>query len=513
MRQPGRRQSFAGEFGCRHRARADQQRPPLGAHLGGAFDDRRPAPIAVAEDPLPEVAADDWPIRRDAQDIERIHRAHFRRHFGRRAAHAGQAQVAAEEALVGDARDGVAPLGKLEPLLDLDHLMQAALPRAIGHDPAGVFVDDLHLVVGNDVMPIALEEVQRRQPLFDEFLARPGNAPQPRQPAPKIADSGAPGVGQFDAALPGPQQVVRLAREAGSERQRLLVEGAPVGVVDIAGNDQGRSRLVDQHAVGFVDDGEVQPAQQGRRAGRVARPGEPTVDHRAGAGTAALLGDAVAQVVEDEVLVDAVGDVAGVRFDALWAFLVGDDEADAQPEEGIHRRQIGGIATRQVVVDGDHMHRRAGECHGHGRQDGRQGLAFTGLHFGQRPAQHRVAAHQLDRIMAQAELPRTHFTDQGETLGDRRVGESVDHQRLAHRHYPPPQCLLVDLGQGIGERLDVIGEAAQPASAPRRADLCPAAMQAADEAIEATVLDVAPFRVEAGRELEHPPVVEQGSRH
>ena len=39
--------------------------------------------------------------------------------------------------------------------------MKAALPRTIGHRVAGVFVDDLHFALGNDVMLVEPEEMER----------------------------------------------------------------------------------------------------------------------------------------------------------------------------------------------------------------------------------------------------------------------------------------------------------------------------------------------------------------
>jgi hypothetical protein len=46
-----------------------------------------------------------------------------------------------------------------QSFLDFDHLLQAALPRAIGHHPAGVLIDDLQLAVDNQVVPVELEQV------------------------------------------------------------------------------------------------------------------------------------------------------------------------------------------------------------------------------------------------------------------------------------------------------------------------------------------------------------------
>jgi hypothetical protein len=94
----------------------------------------------------------------------------------------------------------------VEPLLDLDHLVQAALPRTIGHHPAGVFVDDLHLVVGTRCSAdragtgAAPTAPVRRVP-----RARAQWSTAPRQTRGELGDRGATGVGQFDTALAGPQ--------------------------------------------------------------------------------------------------------------------------------------------------------------------------------------------------------------------------------------------------------------------------------------------------------------------
>ena len=74
---------------------------------------------------------------------------------------------------------------------------------------------------------------------------------------------------------------------------RIVELGA---VVERTGNDQRRARFVDQDRVDFVDDGEAVAA----------------LDH-----LSALIFHVVAQIVEAEFVVGAVGDVAGIGGAAL----------------------------------------------------------------------------------------------------------------------------------------------------------------------------------------------------
>jgi hypothetical protein len=66
-------------------------------------------------------------------------------------------------------------------------------------------------------MPVELKKMQRRQALFDQFLARPRDAPQAGQPAGEIADRRATGVGQLDAAFLRAEQVMALLFQAGGQ--------------------------------------------------------------------------------------------------------------------------------------------------------------------------------------------------------------------------------------------------------------------------------------------------------
>ena len=109
------------------------------------------------------------------------------------------------------------------------------------------------------------------------------------------------------------QWLEQLGGLGGKSKQRLL---RGLGFSWRRGNDQWRAGLVDQHVVGFVDQGKpVGPLQQfGRGAGRLAG------EHRAEV-TAALgdltIHEPILEEVEAEFLGGAVGDIAGVGLAAF----------------------------------------------------------------------------------------------------------------------------------------------------------------------------------------------------
>ena len=70
----------------------------------------------------------------------------------------------------------------------------------------------------------------------------------------------------------------------------------------------------------------------------------------------------VAQVVEAEFVVGAVGDVGGVGFAALLVVEIVDDDADGQAEEAVELAHPLRVALGQVVVDRDHVHAAPAEA-------------------------------------------------------------------------------------------------------------------------------------------------------
>ena len=112
-------------------------------------------------------------------------------------------------------------------------------------------------------------------------------------------------------------------------------------VVERTGNDQRRARFVDQDGVDFVDD----------------RIGMPALDH-----ILQPVLHVVAQIIEAEFVVGAVGDVVGIGLLALLVVHAMDDDACGQAEEAVDLAHPLAVALGEIVVDGDDMHAASGEC-------------------------------------------------------------------------------------------------------------------------------------------------------
>ena len=190
--------------------------------------------------------------------------------------------------------------------------MQAVAPAAAGHQAAGELVDDDDLAVLDHVVDVELEERVRAQRLVDVVEQRHvGRVVEAVRRLQAVREHL---LGLGHAALGQRDRLVLLVDDVVAGRLELLAllgldvalgDGARLQprddaidfVVEVgrflgrARDDQRRPRLVDQDAVDLVDDREVVPALD------VVRELELHV---------------VAQVVEAELVVRAVGDVGGV---------------------------------------------------------------------------------------------------------------------------------------------------------------------------------------------------------
>ena len=238
----------------------------------------------------------------------------------RRAGHAGELLVHAEVVLERDRGERlVLGLDRLV-LLGLERLVQAFRIAAARHHAAGELVDDDDLAVADDVVLVALEQLVRAQRLVDVVHGRDVLDVVERIALEQIV--GAQHLlhllharfGEHDGALLLVDLVVGLV-----ELRNVGVDGVVEfgAVVERAGDDQRRARLVDQDRVHLVDDGEDVPALD-----HVLQP----VLH------------VVAQIVEAELVVGAVGDVAVVFLLALLVVEAVHDHADGEAEELVDLR-------------------------------------------------------------------------------------------------------------------------------------------------------------------------------
>ena len=77
-------------------------------------------------------------------------------------------------------------------------------------------------------------------------------------------------------------------------------------------------------------------------------------------------------------------------------------DAYVEAQEVVQLAHLGGVAARQVIVDGDHVHAVAGQRVEVHRQRTDQGLALTGAHFGDLARVQHHAADHLYVVVAHA---------------------------------------------------------------------------------------------------------------
>ena len=119
----------------------------------------------------------------------------------------------------------------------------------------------------------------------------------------------------------------------------------------------------------------------------------------------AVIDEVVAQIVEAELVVGAVGDVGRIGRLALSRGQAVDDDADLHAEEAVDPAHPFGVAPRQIVIDGDDVHALAQQgVEVHGRH-GDQCLALAGAHLGDTAGVQDHAARQLNVILALAKHP------------------------------------------------------------------------------------------------------------
>ena len=245
------------------------------------------------------------------------------------------------------------------------------------------------------------------------------------------------GFGQRHGAL-----LLVLLEILGDEVRDQLVDLAIElgGILRRAGNDQRRARLVDQDRIDLVDDRVVE------------RPLHHLLEPEL---------HVVAQIVEAELVVGAVGDVGGVLVAALVVVEPVDDAADGEAEETIDLAHPLAVALGEVVVDGDDMDALARERVEIDRQGRDQRLAFAGLHLGDHAAMEDDAAHQLDVEMALAEGALGRLAHRGEGVDQEIVERLALRQPLLELLGAGAQRRVVERGQLRLERVDLVDQGAQ----------------------------------------------------
>ena len=398
------------------RDRAHQHRPSGSVQVLDLVDNRAELLALRTVDHVRVLDADQRAVRRDHEHFELVDLVELGRLGLGRTGHARELLVHPEVVLEGDGREGLVLALDLHLLLGLDRLVQAVGPAPPRHQAAGELVDDDDFAVLDHVVHVALEERVCAQGLVDVVQdVHVGRVPQVLH-AQELLDMRHAHLGQrgclgllVDDVVSGLLQLDALLGllVAGDARARLELGDDGVDAVVLvrrllgrAADDQRRARFVDQDRVHLVDDGVVVPALD------IAGQLELHV---------------VAQVVEAQLVVRAVGNVSGVGLLALFVAQVVLDHADCQAQEAEDAAHPLAVALGQVVVDRDDVHAFAPEGVQVGRQRGHERLALAGLHLRDHAAVQHDAADELHVEVAHVEHAPACLAHDGKGLGQQLV--------------------------------------------------------------------------------------------
>ena len=390
-------------LGLLDRNRADQHRLPALVAVADFLDHGVELLVFGFVNDVVIVDADHRLIGRNHDHLEAVNFLELDRFRVGRAGHARQLLVHAEVVLERDGRERLVLGFDLDVLFRLDRLMQPVAPSPAGHQPPGEFIDDDHFAVFDDVIDVALEQRVRAQPLVRVMQQQNVARVVQVLDAEQLLDPRHAVLGERDGAHLLVDGVVLFGLEA---RDDAVDDVIGIGrLFRRARNNQRRARLVDQNRVDFVHDREVVLALN------VVLDVELHV---------------VAQVVEAELVVLAVGDVGAVGDLALLVGHAVNDDADRQTEEIVDAPHPFGVAPGQVIVDGHDVHAAARQRIEHCRQSRDESLALAGLHFGDSPLVQDHAADQLHVKVALADSALRGLAHDGE---DRR--QNLEHRLFA----------------------------------------------------------------------------------
>ncbi len=237
--------------------------------FGNLCDDGVSFVIGVQEDSRFESISDAGSVSGDGGDVHAVDLFQFPSRLHRRATHSGQVSVLAEIALDCDACGFAGGGGDGHLFLGFDGLVQSILPFAAVHDASGRFVDDHDFVVDDHVVSVFLVGELSGDGLFDVSVDAFAVDRADQRGFGGQDDTTAAGVGQEGGAAVGFVEKIDTGFEPGSGSVAPAKEANAAGVVGLSHpDDQGCPSFVDQHAVGFVDQGEVMSSLS-RRFGRV----------------------------------------------------------------------------------------------------------------------------------------------------------------------------------------------------------------------------------------------------
>ena len=162
----------------------------------------------------------------------------------------------------------------------------------------------------------------------------------------------------------------------------------------------------------------------------------------------------VAEIVEAELIVGAIGDVGGIGAAAFVVIEAMHDDPGRKAEEMINASHPFGVAAGEIIVDGDDMDALARERVEIGGERRDKGLAFAGAHLGDRALMQNHPANELNIEMPLAEDAARRFPYRCESRHEQLVKALAGGEFLPEHQGSPRKFGIGELQHFGLERVD-----------------------------------------------------------
>ena len=353
-----------------------------------------------------------------------------------RAGHARQFAVHAEVVLEGDRGQRLVFRLDRHPFLRFHRLVQTIRPAPAAHQTPGEFIDNDDFTVLHHIVLILVEQGEGAQGRIQ--VVHQGDVGGVVQAAPfdqhpgfrqQLLGALVTAFGEVHLVAFFVHPVITLAlffHGATELRHHFLHPHVEIGViVSLTGDDQRRTRFVDEDGVHLIHDGVVEAALYALLL---------AVHH------------VVTQVIETEFVVRAIGDIGGIGGLLRLVIHLRQIHPDRKAEKTVQTPHPFSITTGKIIVHRDDMHALTRNRIQVGRQGGNQRLALTGAHFGDFAVVQDHAADQLHIEMTHSERPLARFTHDGKRFRQQRI-------KAFARRMPATELIRLGTQRGVVKRL------------------------------------------------------------
>ena len=338
---------------------ANQNRLTRGVAFGDVFDDCPVLGFLGTKHKVRLIDAHHGTVRRNGHHPEAIDLVELGSLCHGRTGHAAELFVKPEKILQGNRCQGLILGFDFHAFFGLNRLVQSFVVTTPFEDSTRVFVDDDDLAIHHHIVTILLEQILSANRVVQESHEWGIHCVVKIVDAELVFDLVDGALKYTNRALLLINLVVGISREHARQAGELAVPR--IGLIGRAADDERGTCLVDQNGVDFVDHSKV-----------VASLNQLILRPR----------HVVAKVIETELVVCAVGDVAGICSATLNGRHARENAANAHAEKAVDATHPLGVTLGEVIVHSDDMDALAGNGIQVSRESCHKGLAFTCAHLG-----------------------------------------------------------------------------------------------------------------------------------